>query len=289
MLRKLKTLILDPFLVAFQFLTIIPLPAGLSSASMAEGREIGRSAVYFPAAGLIKGGILLLTYALTDAFFADQITAAIILVISIIITGGFHLDGLADTFDAIASGKPVERKLEIMKESTTGPAGITAIVLVILLKYTLILSIISAKAIFILLIFPVLGSWSIIPAMFHGKSARSDGLGRIFIEKTGLSELLLSGLIAGTIIYLSFALHSLPVWPPYPHLTETVQYRASTSLQWAGAAVLLLTLLHISTLLLAKLFNRQFGGLTGDCLGAVSELNEVLLLLLLAALYGNLL
>ena len=93
------------FFLALQFLTILPvgIKGGIS------GENLGRSSVFFPLIGLFKGGLLVLTYKALGPVFSHQIIAALLLILSVLINGGFHLDGLADTFDAIASRKSREK------------------------------------------------------------------------------------------------------------------------------------------------------------------------------------
>ncbi|GBE35870.1 cobalamin synthase [bacterium BMS3Bbin07] len=233
-------------------------------------RDVGRSTAFFPLAGLIKGGLLVLAYKAFDPFLPTAITAALLLVVSILINGGFHLDGLADTFDAIASGKPRQGKLDIMKDSTTGPIGVTAIVLVLILKYLLILELFLISPIPYLLLFPVIGAWSMVAAIFHGTSARKDGLGYLLISETGWTQFVVSVVIVMVVFvsgrYLPFTHLAFPAIP---------------------VSALLLTAAYLFTLPLMKFFARHFSGLTGDNLGAICELNEVFFLLIIAGIYGG--
>ncbi len=254
------------FLLALQFLTILP----VRLRGRISGRDVGRSTAFFPLVGLIKGGLLVLAYAAFDPFLPSAITAALLLIVSVLINGGFHLDGLADTFDAIASGKPRQGKLDIMKDSTTGPIGVTAIVLVLLLKYLLILDLFSISPIPYLLLFPVIGAWSMVAAIFHGRSARKEGLGYLLIKETGGAQFVCSAVIV-MVIFVSGRFLSLShiAFPSIPF------------------SALLVAAAYIFTLPLMKFFARHFSGLTGDNLGAICELNEVFFLLIIAGVYGG--
>ncbi len=249
-------------LLALQFLTILPVrvPGRVSS------RDVGRSTAFFPLAGLLKGGLLLLAYAALGPVMPIEVVSAILLTVSVLVNGGFHLDGLADTFDALASGKPLKERLDIMKDGTAGPAGITAIVLVLLLKYVLILEILSAGATAYLVLFPTAGAWSTVIGVFHGRSARSDGLGHLLIKESGAAEFAASAFLA-TAVFVSSGYLSPP-----PSLT---------------ASALLVAGIYLFTLILVRFFSSRFNGITGDNLGAVCELNEVFFLILAVALRGG--
>jgi adenosylcobinamide-GDP ribazoletransferase len=260
-------------MTAFQFLTIIPLRSAPQAAIPADERDIGRSSGFFPVVGLFKGALLATACMVFVRGFENEAVAALLLVVSVLLNGGFHLDGLADTFDALASRKAMVRKLEIMKESTTGPAGTTAIVLLLILKFTLLLKIISLKAVPVIVLFPVFGAWSMVVAMFHGESARKEGLGRVFLDNTGGLELVLSTVIAAVTVYLSYIIgQSLPEGG----------YALPGSMRLLEVAWLFMPLTYLFSLTMTRLFSRHFGGLTGDNLGAISELSETVFLAMAA-------
>ena len=128
-----------------------------------------------------------------------EVVSALLVLVMTILNGGLHLDGLADTFDAVAARGDKDRKLAIMKDSYIGPAGVISIVIALLLNYVLLNAVHfhAAKDIYfgIILLMPVVSRWTMVPAIFYGKSARQDGMGRAFIEYTGLKELIFSTLL----------------------------------------------------------------------------------------------
>jgi len=251
-------------LLALQFLTILP----VRITGSVSGRDVGRSTAFFPLAGLLKGGLFALAYTALGPFLPQEVTAVLLLTLSVLINGGFHLDGLADTFDALASGKPLREKLDIMKDGTAGPAGITAIVLVLLLKYVLILEVLSFSPVPYLLLFPVVGAWSTVICMFHGRSARSDGLGHLLIRETGRVQFVLS-VVFVVVIFVSGRCLNHFDFPSIP------------------LSALLASAAYLFTLPLMKFFSSRFNGLTGDNLGAICELNEVFFLLIAAGIHGG--
>ena len=177
-------------LVALQFLTVIP----VKTKTLVSDADIARSSSAFVIVGFIQGVLLVITDYISGILFHPDLVTGIILLVYVISSGGFHLDGLADTADAVAvksSGNNEEdrrRRLSVMKDGATGPAGVMAIVFMILLKY-LSLKNISHLLIFTyylsLVLMTTLPKWAMVTAMFYGKPARKEGLGRIFINRIG--------------------------------------------------------------------------------------------------------
>lgn len=250
--------------LAFQFLTILPVPYGRPDSI--DEKDIGGSSAYFPLVGLVQGMLVSLLYVLVVNIFPLDVTAGLLIALLTVSNGGFHLDGLSDTFDALASRKNRERRLEIMKDSTTGPIGVVSIVLVLLLKYLSLKNILAASeswAFTALILFPVVGRWAMVPALYHGMSARQDGLGKVFLENTGKPELLIASASAFIIALLAVLSGSHRAFNPF--LVVKI--------------VVLLSLVYALSFGLVKYFERAFGGMTGDNLGATSEITEVLWLL----------
>jgi adenosylcobinamide-GDP ribazoletransferase len=229
---------------------------------------MGRSSACFPLVGLIQGFLLALVLAIFGRIFPYDIVAALQVLALVLSNGGFHLDGLSDTFDALASRKSKEKMIAIMKESTAGPIGVVSIVLIILLKYLLfknVDSIQGSTAYVALVLTPAVARWSMIPALFHTKSARSDGLGKIFIEQTGARELLIATCIIVGITTVIFLLAS--------QLTMLLEM------------IVIFISVYILSLLMSRFFAKKFGGLTGDNLGAITEMSEVIFLLMFLGFY----
>lgn len=252
-------------LIAFQFLTIIPVKASISI----NENDIAKSSSFFVIVGLIQGILLIATDYIATMVFPSDIVTLIILLVLILSNGGFHLDGLADTFDAIGARGDKEKKLSIMKDSTIGPIGVIAVVFTLLLKFLALnsLSHISVTTFHLsLFLMPILPKWAMVISMFHGRPARDDGLGRIFIKRTGIKETAISTLILFLLLI-----------SPYVFLS-----RYMSDIQYAFYAVLLTTM-YLSCRLWVNFFNKIFGGLTGDTLGAISEITELIFLLTVIA------
>jgi adenosylcobinamide-GDP ribazoletransferase len=251
---------LAKFIGAIQFLTILPTTLRFIHAS--DG-DMGRSSACFPLVGLIQGFLLALVLAIFGRIFPYDIVAALQVLVLVLSNGGFHLDGLSDTFDALASWKSKEKMIAIMKESTAGPIGVVSIVLIILLKYLLFKNVDflpGSNAYIALILTPAVARWSMVPALFHAKSARSDGLGKIFIEQTGVRELFVAtGLILG--------------------ITSAIFLFVSQLIMLLKIIVVFI-LLYLLSFSMSRFFANKFGGLTGDNLGAITEMNEVIFLLI---------
>lgn len=254
-------------MIALQFLTIIP----VNIKAVYNETDIAKSSSAFIFVGFMQGILLILINLALSSVFHEELVIALMLLFLVILNGGFHLDGLSDTFDALSvksSGdaeRDRQKRLAIMKDSTAGPIGITAIIFILALKY-LSLKGITHMSYFgfysTLLFMPIISKWAMLTAMFHGKSARKDGLGRIFIEGVKGREFAFSTI---TLIILLVMFHLLFI-------------RFAPEAQYIFNLILLVTIYCLSRLWI-RLCNSKFGGLTGDTLGALSELTETIFLL----------
>jgi len=125
MRRQLKL-----FLCAVQFLTRLPVP----SFADFESAWITRSARYFPLVGILVGAASAGVLLAAGQLWSGAVPALLAVAAGVLITGGFHEDGLADTADGLGGGQTPERRLEIMKDSRVGTYGVLTLVLVLALK-----------------------------------------------------------------------------------------------------------------------------------------------------------
>lgn len=254
--------------LAFQFLTIIPIKVK----GDVSARDLSLSAVFFPVVGAFQGFLSACAASLFIVILPVEITSGLVIVVLIISNGGFHLDGLADTFDALAvksSGNEIndrEKRLSVMKDSATGAIGVVAIVLIILLKFLFIKNLVlhtpTPVLLSLLFLMPVYSKWAMVPALCHGTSARKDGLGKIFIESVGMNTVIFSFLLVTLfyflIVSLSHSAYGTKVFALYLSLS---------------------VLLYLFSFLSVRFCKRKFGGLTGDNFGAISEISEILFLM----------
>lgn len=267
-------MIFRTIITAFQFLTIIPIR---TNRKISEN-DVYNSSSFFPLIGTMQGLFLALPAFLFLKIMPASIAAAFTLIFSVLITGGFHQDGLSDTFDALSiksSGdreNDRKRRLQAMKDSTVGPMGVIAIVLSLLLKYLLMnetLQIYSGNEKYIVFfLVPLFSKWVMVTSMYRTKSARNDGMGRIFLEHTGLKQICIATGLLLVIVFLILYVFS--------------QF-LSSSLQFGyGSFTLFLmfsmVFIYLTGFVLKYIFTARFGGLTGDNFGAIHEISELLFL-----------
>src|SRR5512137_125405 len=119
------------FLAAIQFLTVIPFPKDY----MPREEDLGRSVPFYPIVGLLIGIMAATLGYLMEAVLPPLPAYATILIFLLAISGGLHMDGLADTADGFFSARPRDRILEIMRDSRIGVMGVIAVVCIVLLKF----------------------------------------------------------------------------------------------------------------------------------------------------------
>jgi len=228
------------FLTAIQFLTIIPIKVSVTEESYAK------SPMFFPTVGFIIGVILIIFLKLFSLVFPKFLVAALILTILTFITGGLHLDGLGDFFDAFKGGRTKEKILKIMEDPRIGVIGTIAICLILILKFTSILNILKSNKISFLILAPALGRWAIVELCFFSHPASETGLGAPHIEGVGLREFL-------------FALFSINFILTF----------------FCGLlGFLLFAFVFIFDFIFLKYCEKKISGITGDILGAGCELTE---------------
>ncbi|MCK5916686.1 MAG: adenosylcobinamide-GDP ribazoletransferase, partial [Deltaproteobacteria bacterium] len=206
--------------------------------------------------GLLLGIILYAGGLLFNLCLTPAITAALILLLHFLLTGGFHLDGIADTADGLMSGKVEPEKIfAIMKDSFLGSMGATALILLLLLKFSALLTIVKDLPA-ALIIFPIFGRYAIIQLTFSSEYARPEGgLGATFTNHCGQRELLIAAatsLLSG-LIFAGFA----------------------GLLSFFGVVLYVIIINYAA--------RRKFNGVTGDILGFACESSEALALVLLVA------
>ena len=231
------------FLAAIQFLTILPLPRGLSP----DERALGGSLPFFPVVGLGIGAAVALIDRGLGSLFPVGVTSVLAVILLIAASGGLHLDGLADTADGFFSSRPRERILDIMRDSRTGPMGVAAIVCVVALKIALIASVAAPARTWVLLLTPIAGRCALLIHMALLPYVRPEGLAQVFYRNRSrvhafwaLTFLIAAGGLAGGI----------------PGLV-------------AGGVSFLFALFFTAYV------RRRLGGLTGDTLGAACEWTEL--------------
>jgi len=227
---------------AFQFFTRLPIPGHHFS-----GDSVAQSARFFPLVGLVVGlGASALHRVLTGNIASGPL-AALILTYLVLVTGGFHEDGLADAADGFGGGWTRERILEIMRDSRIGSFGALALFLSLLLRYSLLSSLSTRNFSAYVIAAHVLCRWTTLPLSFFLKPARRDGQGVNVAQRISAVSC-----VIGTVLTLTicFFLLRRAFWTPLA----------------ATAGVTLLTALY---------YRGQIGGVTGDCFGATNQAAEI--------------
>ena len=241
-------------ILMIQFMTRYPIPVQVefTAARFVDGMR------WMPLVGLLVALPAAGAFLLADAWLGRDLAAIAAVVSLILVTGGLHLDGIADTADGLFSYRSRERMLAIMRDSTLGTNGVTAVVLAILVKYLLLANIPGTPAVLAVLTAPVLGRMAL---TWHAASARyareERGIGD-FVNQTGMHQAAIATLASLAIVGLTLALAGIPL----------------------GSVALVAVALHVPAIALAVLFaihcTRRLGGITGDTIGATIELTETL-------------
>jgi len=214
--------------------------------------DSGRASVWYPFVGLIIGALIGLAWKGAMLIFPPLVSGVITLVVWVVLTGGLHLDGLADCCDGLFASVSVERRLEIMKDPRMGAFGVIGLILVLLLKAGALASLTPATS-FGILLAASLARWCILPAALL-PLARPSGMGADFAS--GFRR---SFMFWGALIPLAIAI--------------ILGVRGILSIVTGVVAM-------ICVLWLAK---SRIGGVTGDVFGMVVEVVETIVLLTFVA------
>jgi adenosylcobinamide-GDP ribazoletransferase len=244
----LRAGLLQPLWIALQFLTRLPGPAPRDFSEQA----VGRSALAYPLVGALLGLILLTLYSLLEDI-DPAVSAALLLTVWVLLSGGLHLDGLGDSADAwLGGGHDRARSLAIMKDPRAGSAAVIAIVLILLLKFAALSTLPVEQAVPALLWAPLLGRSVLLPLFLTTPSARDEGLGAVLARHLPRRAALVVCLL---VVLLATITLGIP-------------------------GIVLLAVLLALGIGLRRLMLKRLGGLTGDTAGALVELSEAASLLL---------
>lgn len=234
------------FLIALSFFTRIPIKLKKEISS----EEFFKSMLTMPFVGFVIGGILYLIASILSPIPNNELKSIVLLVCFIILTGGLHLDGLADTADAIFSARDRERMLEILKDSHLGTFGAVTLILLLLAYFAAFSYVFELNSFYCLILMPVVGRYGAIQLGAFAKPVPTGGLGESFckVDKPSIAIIYII-LISGILILLQ----------AYLYLT-------------CYLITILLSLLYI------PYFTRLLGGITGDQFGFCIETSQILFL-----------
>ncbi len=237
------------FFTALSFLTTIPGPFHGSTGI----EELGKSGVWFPLVGALMGGLVALIQMGLVRIFSIQVSAVLSVAAWVCLTGGLHLDGLADSYDGLVNSSSPERRLEIMKDPRLGTFGAVGLILTIALKISALTAL------------PTNINWLVIPQSAstarwlllwsaYQPAARPDGIGAVFKQGIKRRDIALAAIIPLGLTFLC---------------------------GWQGLLAFLFgCACAFGIFYLARI---RLGGVTGDILGFMVETVEVAILLVFVA------
>jgi len=235
---------------ALAFLTVLPI-------GYPENRLPGYSFAWYPLVGLVLGLFLSLIAILP--WPTALISAFVVLLAWVVLTGGLHLDGFGDSCDGLLATVSPARRLEIMQDPRTGAWAVIGLIVFLLGKWTFL----TETPALMLIVPPVIGRWAMVWAVWQFPHANTSGLGVYFRTGFGRAQVL-------TALVLTLLIVAVASW--------LVDWRLITLL-----FVPVVTVLGFGTWAAQRLD----GGLTGDVYGAIGELSELLgLVLIVLALRG---
>jgi len=239
---------------ALGFLTVYPLRAS----DTWTPETLGSSMVYYPLVGALIGVALWILFILLSALFAPPIANVLLLGGLIFMTGGLHLDGLADTIDGLNGGYSREEVLQIFKDPHVGSMAVIGVVLMLLLKYACLNQLPADAILPALMLMTTLSRYGMVQlASFSSYARPSGGLGEPFVQ--GIRQ---------------------------EHFFSAILLTAGLVLVFGGMrGILIGVLIGLATLGYQTYFRRRLGGITGDVLGASNEINEALVLILVTMVY----
>ena len=244
------------FLAALQFLTSIPIPLKREFTPA----QLGRATTCFPLVGLIIGLVLAGLNWLLNYILPQSVINILLIIALVIITGALHLDGFADTCDGIGGHKTVEERWRVMRDSRTGAFGVVGIALLLLSKYVSLNNVPQEWMTAVLIFMPVVSRWAMVYAIFAYPYARPEGLGTVYKNATRWPEFTIATLITLAIAGALFSLFSY-------------------------VGLILIGGTFIVTTGLAFYLKHKFAGLTGDTYGAINEVAEVMVLLIVVIIF----
>lgn len=240
------------FLTAVMFLTRIPVPQ-----VQASKKDWQKSATYFPIVGLIIGLILSFASMGLEKIFSEAVSAFLIVLIWIWITGGLHIDGWMDLADGFGSNRSREETLEIMKDSRVGAMGVIAGVCLIVGKMLAVYELLHLHIPSILVLSPFYARFLLISAIRLLPYRKEGGIG------------------AGLRTYITWLILSL-----YFLVLVGITYLAT-----GMSGILVFSITAILTGLFVMKIYKKLNMLTGDCYGALVEFSESVCLFVALAIW----
>ena len=255
------------FYTGLQFLTRIPIPKWVAY----KPEYLQRITPYFPVVGSLVGLIIGLCYMAFAYLFTTSIAVILSMVLGILLTGAFHEDGLADSCDAFGGGYNKDKILEIMKDSRLGTYGTTALIVALLLKLLCLISLATCSYY----------SYTVLPNTLHP-------ILLLCVASNTLSRYMpLLTIQRYSYVYQANSSKSKPMASQ-----KLTPLQLLISALYCCAIFTLLPLIYalavlpmcLATLALSRYFYGKINGYTGDCLGMVQQVSEIIFYLTILAL-----
>ena len=240
------------FFTAVMFYTRIPCPPNVDHSD----EYINKSTRYFPLIGWIVGGAAALVAYGLHFIFPYTICILFSLITSVLMTGAFHEDGFADVCDGFGGGWTKEKIVTIMKDSRVGAYGVVGLILLLALKIAVLIELMQLDILFCLqaiILAHVLSRFTAVTTIFTHMYSIEDASSKIrpIAKQLSIQELLISS-----------------IWV-FPALVLFLN-------PWI---VLVILPVYMTKMYMAHYFNKWIGGYTGDCLGAIQQVSELVILL----------
>ncbi len=249
------------FFIALQFFTRLPIPRWVGF----QPEWLQHASRYFPLVGCVVAAVAAGVYALAALVLPAPLAAVLSTAASIYVTGAFHEDGFADTCDGLGGGMTRERVLEIMKDSRVGAYGAIGIVCMLGVKCTALAMLPPTAAIAALFLAHPLSRLAATSLIWRMDYARDQGKAKPMAQQMHNGE---------------FAIAAITALLPGAVLVAT----GLLAFTWLAACIAAAALVAFW---LARKFQARLQGYTGDCLGAVQQLAEVAVYLVVVASLGH--
>ena len=236
--------------LAASFLTILP----IAPADPADPGDVAASFGFFPLIGFAIGATLCALDWSLSPILNSSLRAILIIAALTVVTGAIHLDGLADSADALGAGRDRARALAIMRDSRIGGFGAIALVFILTLKFVALATAGAVNRRAALILAPGLGRWAMVAVAAGMDYLRAGGAGAALLERDRDRNLRIATIIAiaGAVV--------------------VARRPALISIIVTGAI----------TLAMRGFYRRWLGGVTGDLIGAAGEIVETAVLIALA-------
>lgn len=247
---------LNLFFLALGFFSRIPMPAWIDYSP----ENLNHASRYFTLVGWLLGSLVALVFLAANHLFSNSISLWLAMVFSLLLTGAFHEDGLADTADGFGGAFAREKKISIMKDSRIGTYGATALVMALLGKYLLLIE--NTQIALSIFIAYALSRAVAASLVFDMRYVADEDSSKSKPLANNQSKIDLAILLA-TCLPIFFLIH------------------------WQKVMLIIATLIVVRYA--EKFyFQKQIGGYTGDCLGAAQQISELVIYAVLLISFGQL-